>query len=39
MAWNTYQRLLGLIPSQRTDVGEVVAVHGDGCTVPSMPAA
>lgn len=30
---NLHKRWLGLIPSERLDAGEVIAVHDDGATV------
>lgn len=30
---NPFKRLLGLIPSNRQDVGEIVDTHADGVTV------
>ncbi len=38
-AWNPYRRLLGLIPGQPLDAGEVVATHDDGVTVQLLSGA
>lgn len=36
---NPYKRLLGLLPSNRQDVGTVLAVHDDGVTVGLISGA
>ena len=33
MSTNAYRRLIALLPETPTDIGEVVAINADGCTV------